>query len=961
MRRYRVFLVFAVISVFAIYKFGTSGATWREAASSAAEKLEGAAEDAAQYIHKPNVVVQETRKFEVDVPAATRKTPLQTPPPPVKPPAGGKSSTVPAQEPAATPSPPPQHIPTIPTRPPGRPPNPANAILPETTSITPVYWSKLPENFPVPPQSMVKLPAGKPKPIKKIQYDFKPEGPEAKAARTAKLDAIRNVFKRSWKGYRELAWEHDELKPVSGEFKDPFAGWRATLVDALDTLWIMGLKEEFADAVKAVGTIDFTTTSRADIPLFETTIRYLGGLLAAYDISGKQYKILLDKAVELAEVLYSAFDTPNRMPETYYYWRSQFASNTHRAGRNVVLAEIGSLSMEFTRLAQLTGEHKYYDAVARITDHLEEFQNNTRLPGMWPTYLDASGCGLVPIDVAPAAPVQQPLDDTLVVGDDLAPAPTPTEEKKMIPLDLPDPIVLTPNGVNPTWAPPKTGLDDPMLAALGNPAKMSALPALPPLERRGLHLDKRTPPKRPTNLEADLLALQKGPADGSANRINFDPAPPLNPAIPAYSPPTCVPQGFVSSSSYGREEYTLGGMSDSTYEYLPKQWLLLGGLVEKYQAMYEWSMDVVKEHLIFRPMVPKENDILYSGKFNVASLKDEPLVADLQPENAHLTCFAGGMFGMGAKIFDRPEDLEIAKKLTEGCVYAYDMTPTGIMPEGYDAVPCESRKECPWNETLYHELIDPRSEWRIQNYQEQLQQYQVQIASASLWYDEAMASFTAAPNPVANPHVAALATPTPSYVFADTLDRRQMIDLLDDATHVNVEDKPGFPARPANPSPPAAHRPLAVPHRPHQDHDSVMGGESEEGEGPPTKVQFGLNIPELGSSPLPTPVAPEFPYVYSPMPVLGHREYVANRLKEERLPEGVVRIGARNYILRYVFPPLLPSPSLTDSFLAPKPLRASGTCTALPAISTGATQGGACSPLSSSTRPPSSAIPPSTT
>lgn len=895
MRRYRVFLIFAVVTVFAIYKFGTSGVTWREAASSAAGRLEDAAEDAVQYIHKPNVIAQETRKFEVDVPAATRNTPLQTPPPPpapVNPPAGRKSSSLPVSSPAVTPKLPQEHLPTVPTLAPGRPGNPANGFAPEALSIEPVYWSKLPENFPVPLQSMMKLPAGKSKPIKKIQHGFKAETTETKAARNAKLDTIRDVFKRSWKGYRELAWEHDELKPVSGEFKDPFAGWRATLVDALDTLWIMGLKEEFADAVKAVSTIDFTTTSRADIPLFETTIRYLGGLLAAYDVSGKQYKILLDKAVELAEVLYSAFDTPNRMPETYYYWRSQFASNAHRASTRVVLAEIGSLSMEFTRLAQLTGEHKYYDAIARITDHLEEFQNNTRLPGMWPTYLDASGCKVVPIDVPVQAPIPPSFasEDQVMPGDaEATPTPTSSESlspdgKKMIPLDLPDPIVLTPNGVNPTWVPPKEGLDDPMLAALGNPAKMSALP---PLERRQLDLSKRTPPKKATDLEADLLALQQG---------NDDKEQPTSPSKPAA--PTCVPQGFGSTSQYGREEYTLGGMSDSTYEYLPKQWLLLGGQVEKYQAMYEWSMDVVKEHLLFRPMVPKEDDILYSGKFNVLSAKDDALDGDLDPENAHLTCFAGGMFGMGAKIFDRPEDLEIAKKLTQGCIYGYDMTATGIMPEGYNGIPCESRANCAWNETLYHELIDPRSEWRIQNYQEQLQHYQVQFASASAWYDEAMASYTAAPEAIANPQVAAQATPTPSYVYADTLDRRQMIDLLDDATHVNVEDTPGIPAKAANPSPPAAVRPLAVPHTPHQDHESVMGGEPEEGEGPPTKVQPDLHIPEMGSSVTPSLTAPQFPYVYSPMPVLSHREYVKNRIEEERLPEGVVSITARNYILR---------------------------------------------------------------
>jgi mannosyl-oligosaccharide alpha-1,2-mannosidase len=46
----------------------------------------------------------------------------------------------------------------------------------------------------------------------------------------------------------------------------------------------------------------------------------MGGLIGAYDVSGQKYKVLLDKAVELTEVLMGAFDTPNRMPITYYKW-----------------------------------------------------------------------------------------------------------------------------------------------------------------------------------------------------------------------------------------------------------------------------------------------------------------------------------------------------------------------------------------------------------------------------------------------------------------------------------------------------------------------------------------------------------------------------------------------------------------------------------------------------------------
>jgi mannosyl-oligosaccharide alpha-1,2-mannosidase len=59
------------------------------------------------------------------------------------------------------------------------------------------------------------------------------------------------------------------------------------------------------------------------------------------------------------------------------------------APSHALSADIGSLSLEFTRLTQLTGDAKYYDAVQRIMNAFEESQNTTRLPGMWPVTLDA--------------------------------------------------------------------------------------------------------------------------------------------------------------------------------------------------------------------------------------------------------------------------------------------------------------------------------------------------------------------------------------------------------------------------------------------------------------------------------------------------------------------------------------------------------------------------------------------
>jgi len=113
----------------------------------------------------------------------------------------------------------------------------------------------------------------------------------------------------------------DELLPLSGGSRDKFGGWAATLVDSLDTLLIMNLTADFEQAVTAVANIDFGWTEDEEINVFETTIRYLGGLLAAYDLCGGRHGMLLEKATELAEFLLASFDTRVRMPVTRWPWR----------------------------------------------------------------------------------------------------------------------------------------------------------------------------------------------------------------------------------------------------------------------------------------------------------------------------------------------------------------------------------------------------------------------------------------------------------------------------------------------------------------------------------------------------------------------------------------------------------------------------------------------------------------
>lgn len=114
--------------------------------------------------------------------------------------------------------------------------------------------------------------------------------------------------------------------------------------------------------------------------------------------------------------------------------------------------------------------------------------------------------------------------------------------------------------------------------------------------------------------------------------------------------------------------------------------------------------------MLYRPMVPDNSDILFSGAVTTLGNPETDLV--LVAEVEHLTCFIGGMIGMGSQIFDLEGDLELAKKLTDGCVWAYGSTPTGIMPEGATVMACKSAEHCTWNETAYFRYLDPMADER---------------------------------------------------------------------------------------------------------------------------------------------------------------------------------------------------------------------------------------------------------
>ena len=244
-----------------------------------------------------------------------------------------------------------------------------------------VNYRSIPPSNP-PPEPLIRLPTPRPAPLPAIQHPFPDSTDSISSARRLE---VRALFRRDWATYRAHAWGRDALLPLSLRGRNQFSGWAATLVDALDALYLLGLRAEFNEAVAYVSSLDFGVATSSHVNTFETTIRYLGGLLSAYELSGRE--VLLRKAVELGDVLYSAFDTPSRLPVDWIDLRRVKAGKAQDPEARVVSAAVGTLSLEMTRLSQLTGDPRYFDAVARVMRLFASGQNSTAIPGLWPLWV----------------------------------------------------------------------------------------------------------------------------------------------------------------------------------------------------------------------------------------------------------------------------------------------------------------------------------------------------------------------------------------------------------------------------------------------------------------------------------------------------------------------------------------------------------------------------------------------
>ena len=113
-------------------------------------------------------------------------------------------------------------------------------------------------------------------------------------------DFVKNMTLHAWTGYKKYAWGKNELRPIShvGHSAGIFGGagssdLGATIVDAMDTLWLMGFTEEFRiGETWILENLDLNVNT--EFSAFEVNIRFIGGLISLHSLTGKKVRIIAE-------------------------------------------------------------------------------------------------------------------------------------------------------------------------------------------------------------------------------------------------------------------------------------------------------------------------------------------------------------------------------------------------------------------------------------------------------------------------------------------------------------------------------------------------------------------------------------------------------------------------------------------------------------------------------------------
>ncbi len=185
---------------------------------------------------------------------------------------------------------------------------------------------------------------------------------------------VRSEFLFAWKAYKQYAWGHDDLRPLTKSYYDWYGvSFLMTPVDALDTMILMGFNDE-ADSTREYIATHLSFDRDVYVKNFEFTIRLLGGLLSSYQLTNDRR--LLNLAEDLGRRLLPAFKSPTGMPWVYVNLKTGAVRDSISNP-----AEIGTLLMEFGTLARLTGKPVYYNTAKYALQQLYSARSDIDLVG----------------------------------------------------------------------------------------------------------------------------------------------------------------------------------------------------------------------------------------------------------------------------------------------------------------------------------------------------------------------------------------------------------------------------------------------------------------------------------------------------------------------------------------------------------------------------------------------------
>ncbi|XP_033216562.1 ER degradation-enhancing alpha-mannosidase-like protein 2 isoform X3 [Belonocnema kinseyi] len=195
------------------------------------------------------------------------------------------------------------------------------------------------------------------------------------------------MFNHAYSSYLRYAYPYDELRSLSCDGFDTWGSFSLTLIDALDTLAVIGNYSEFRRVAEIISArADFE--ANINVSVFETNIRVVGGLLSAHLLSKKAGMRLepgwpcngplLRLAEDMAKRLIAAFDTPTGMP----YGTVNLKYGVPEGETSITCtAGIGTFILEFGTLSRLTGDPLYEEVAMNALKALHYHRSKIGLVG----------------------------------------------------------------------------------------------------------------------------------------------------------------------------------------------------------------------------------------------------------------------------------------------------------------------------------------------------------------------------------------------------------------------------------------------------------------------------------------------------------------------------------------------------------------------------------------------------